>query len=214
MAGIPRWHARGQGFKSPQLHRKVPGETQRQGNPSRPPYPSKTPVRQASRQHRALPGNLNARPISSDLSVATPGPGGGLPSPTRSTTRGRSDRRYGPRADYPVAGAGAARACGIAVTRVGRPAPPWPGQLAPVSAAQPDGCRGAAALASQASVLSVACVSSWNFLCWFVSIGATSAAHVLHLFTWSLILRPFAGCPAASTGSRGAGVVAWCWRWR
>ena len=107
-----------------------------------------------SRQHRAPPGNLNARPISSDLSVATPGPGGGLPSPTRSTTRGRSDRRYGPRADYPVAGAWAARACGIAVTWVGRPAPRWPGQLAPVRAAEPDGCRGGAALASQASVLS------------------------------------------------------------
>jgi hypothetical protein len=48
----------------------------------------------------------------------------GVPAPSRGSTAGRS--RSSTVAGYPVAGARAARACGIAVTRVGRPAPPWP----------------------------------------------------------------------------------------
>jgi hypothetical protein len=62
---------------------KYQGKRSARATPAGRRTPSKTPVRQASRQHRAPPGNLNARPISSDLSVATPRAGrGGLPSPT------------------------------------------------------------------------------------------------------------------------------------
>jgi hypothetical protein len=34
VVGIPRWHARGQGFKSPQLHHHPPGETSQPATPS------------------------------------------------------------------------------------------------------------------------------------------------------------------------------------
>jgi hypothetical protein len=72
------------------------------------------------------------RHLARDLRRATPA-AGHVPEPYLLRAPQALDRRYGPRADYPVAGAWAARACGIAVTWVGRPAPlftlvvAWPG---------------------------------------------------------------------------------------
>ena len=123
---------KGQGFKSPQLHHHLPAETARLAT-QQPGQPQETPggitVRQAC--YQAI---RDRRHLARDLRRATPAAGHvPEPFPTRFERHRPLDRRYGPRADYPVAGAWAARACGIAVTWVGRPAPlftlvvAWPG---------------------------------------------------------------------------------------
>jgi hypothetical protein len=71
------------------------------GQPQPAAVPQQTPVWQARRQHRAPPGNLNARPISSDVSVATPGPGGGWRGPPY-PGHGDAARASGPGAGYRV----------------------------------------------------------------------------------------------------------------
>jgi hypothetical protein len=93
----------------------------RQPQPGR--QPRQTQFGRLAAQHRAPPGDLNASPISERSERRYPQVRACSRALLCSITRSRSDRRYGPRADYPVAGAWAARACGIAVVRIGRPAP-------------------------------------------------------------------------------------------
>jgi hypothetical protein len=99
--------------------RKRPDQLPQQpGQPQQNPNPAGSQVRQAFRQ-----AIRERRHLAGDLRCAIPA-AGHVPEPLpASSTTGPLDRRYGPRAGYPVAGAWAARACGIAVVRIGRPAP-------------------------------------------------------------------------------------------
>ena len=90
------------------------------GNPSGRVNPSKTPIPAGSRVRQARQqGIRDRRHLARDL--MRPTPASAYPSPIRF-------ERHRPlkstlRAEYPVTGAWAARACGIAVVRIGRPAP-------------------------------------------------------------------------------------------
>jgi hypothetical protein len=107
--------------------RKRPGQL-----PQQPGQPQETPIRRDHVRQACYQAIRDRRHLARDLRRATPA-AGHVPEPYLLRAPQALDRRYGPRADYPVAGAWAARACGIAVTWVGRPAPlftlvvAWPG---------------------------------------------------------------------------------------
>ena len=93
-------------------------------HPSRRHNPSKPQSERWQARHQGI---RDRRHQARDLSAATLADGHAPePYPAR-PSEADQNRRYGPRADYPVAGAWAARACGIAVTWVGRPAPLYAG---------------------------------------------------------------------------------------
>jgi hypothetical protein len=132
----------GQGFKSPQLHHHLPAETARPATPAAGPTPEKTPIRRDHSPASLLPGDSRSWASGSRFEARNPCRWACARAlPTRFERHRPLDRRYGPRADYPIAGAWAARACGIAVTWVGRPAP-----IFTLVVARPGAARGYGAL--------------------------------------------------------------------
>jgi hypothetical protein len=132
----------GQGFKFPQLHHHLPAETARPATPAAGPTPEKTPIRRDHSPASLLPGDSRSWASGSRLEARNPCRWACARAlPTRFERHRPLDRRYGPRADYPIAGAWAARACGIAVTWVGRPAP-----IFTLVVARPGAARGYGAL--------------------------------------------------------------------
>jgi hypothetical protein len=75
VAGIPRWQARGQGFKSPQLHHHLPAETARLAAPAAGPAPARPQSGGITVWQARYQAMRDRRHLARDLRRATPAAG-------------------------------------------------------------------------------------------------------------------------------------------